>query len=145
MFKPFMQSVRVLPQSMRQLVSEHDNVQSTYSSSHWPSHLKPISSSLKIHKLRAIIRNSNHLHICRIAENTEEMTVTYTHGQVFGRTKSRKFAQVEVKSKINILFLIIMIEKKSRRSNIKEKRAFAKILKRSSIYKITKLNAECAQ
>ena len=46
-FKPFMQSVRVLPQSMRQLVSEHDWVQSTYSSSHWPSHLTPISSSLK--------------------------------------------------------------------------------------------------
>ena len=96
-FKPFMQSVRVLPQSMRQLVSEHDNVQSTYSSSHWPSHLAPISSSLKTHFTKL--------------DNTGEMTVGYTHGQILGRSKSSKFAPAEAKSKINILFLIIMMKK----------------------------------
>ena len=97
MFKPFIQSVRVLPQSMRQLVSEHDNVQSTYSSSHWPSHLLPISSSLKTHNTKF--------------DKAGEMIHGYTHGQVFGRTKSKKFAHVEAKSKINILFLIIMMKK----------------------------------
>ena len=40
---------------MRQLVSEQARVQSTYVSSHWPSHFAPISSSLKTHYLLAII------------------------------------------------------------------------------------------
>ena len=47
MFKPCTQSVRSLPQSTRQMVSEQDRLQSTYSSSHWTSHFAAISSSLK--------------------------------------------------------------------------------------------------
>ena len=45
--KPCTQSVRALPHSMRQLVSEHDKVQSMYWNSHCSSHFAPISSSLK--------------------------------------------------------------------------------------------------
>ena len=60
---------------------------------------------------KTIIQNSNNIHIYQFTVKTGEMTVTYTHGQVFGRTKSRKFAQAEAKSKINILFLIIMMVK----------------------------------
>lgn len=47
MFKPCTQSVRALPQSTRQTVSEQDRLQSTYSNSHWTSHFAAISSSLK--------------------------------------------------------------------------------------------------
>ena len=49
MFVPCSQSVRALAQSIRQFVSEHDMVQSMYSSSHWPSHFAAISSSLTNH------------------------------------------------------------------------------------------------
>ena len=52
MFVPCSQSVRVLAQSIRQFVSEHDMVQSMYSSSHWPSHFAAVSWSLKTHKQR---------------------------------------------------------------------------------------------
>ena len=49
MLKPLMQSLRVLPHSTRQFVSEHDWVQSMYCSSHWPSHFAAISLSLETH------------------------------------------------------------------------------------------------
>ena len=45
--------------------------------------------------------------------NTEATVDSLTHGQALGRTKSRKFAQVEENSKINILFLIFITKQSS--------------------------------
>ena len=45
---PFTQSVKALPHSRRQFVSEQEIVQSIYPLSHCPSHMFPRSSSLKI-------------------------------------------------------------------------------------------------
>ena len=58
-----------------------------------------------------------YLHLCKTINYepkliyTGEMTGENTHGQVLGRTKSRKFAQVETNSKTNILFFIIMLKR----------------------------------
>ena len=43
-------SVRVLPHSIRQLLSEQAKVQSMYASSHWSTHFAPVSSSLKTNR-----------------------------------------------------------------------------------------------
>ena len=89
-------SVRVLPHSIRQLLSEQAKVQSMYASSHWSTHFAPVSSSLKTNRPKPDYIGS--------------MTNKKTHGQVFGRTKSKKFAQLDAIRKIGILFLIIMMK-----------------------------------
>ena len=95
MLIPILQSVKALPHSIRQVVSEHDKVQSTYSISHLISHFAAISSSLK-------------MYYGNVA-NTAFTTGAYTHGQVLGSTNPRKSAQAEAKSKISILFRMIGI------------------------------------
>ena len=93
-YLPLTQSVRALPQSRRQFVSEQDKVQSMYSLSHWPSHLFPRSSSLKIYSCQ------------KFGDRWKEearIEPLNTYEQVFGCTMSRKSQHAAVNSANNIL------------------------------------------
>ena len=94
---PNEQEVRALAHSVRQFELEHELAQSTYSSSHKPSHLSPISWSLKNSRLRP--------------QKFRQKYIVNTDGQVFGKTESNKSALVKANNNNNILFLIIVFNK----------------------------------